>query len=92
MKPKMRKKAALLGKQQGMCYWCSKPIDLNATIDHLIPRSRGGTDVNENLALCCRSCNAAKSNMTPEEFVRHVLKVFKRFLLSDGFQTHRRNA
>lgn len=34
------------------------------TIDHVLPRSRGGTDDVENLALACRNCNERRSNRT----------------------------
>jgi len=30
------------------------------TVDHIVPRSRGGSDTRENLAVLCRSCNGAK--------------------------------
>jgi 5-methylcytosine-specific restriction endonuclease McrA len=37
------------------------------TVDHVLPRSRGGADTWENLVACCVSCNNAKGNRTPEE-------------------------
>lgn len=47
------------------CLYCDSIKDL--TIDHVIPRSRGGADSWQNLATCCKSCNSKKDNMTPEE-------------------------
>lgn len=32
----------------------------NTTLEHIIPKTQGGTDAPENLALACGSCNAAK--------------------------------
>jgi 5-methylcytosine-specific restriction endonuclease McrA len=37
------------------------------TIDHVLPRSRGGQDTWENLVACCLKCNNAKSDRTPGE-------------------------
>lgn len=37
-------------------------------IDHVIPRSRGGSNKLENLVLCCGPCNVDKRARTPEEW------------------------
>lgn len=37
------------------------------TIDHIIPRSRGGSTDFENCVSCCPRCNARKGNRTPTE-------------------------
>ncbi len=46
------------------CGYCAKPA---ATIDHVLPRSRGGGDSWENLVACCLRCNNAKGDRTPQE-------------------------
>lgn len=33
-------------------------------VDHVVPRSRGGSDEEDNLALCCPTCNLHKSDRT----------------------------
>jgi hypothetical protein len=33
-------------------------------IEHIVPKSKGGTDDEENLCLACRSCNLFKGNQT----------------------------
>jgi 5-methylcytosine-specific restriction endonuclease McrA len=38
-----------------------------STVDHVLPRSRGGSDSWENLVACCVRCNNAKGNRTPAE-------------------------
>lgn len=48
-----------------MCQYCGKKSDL--TIDHIIPKSRGGKDTWENLATACEKCNVHKGNRTPKE-------------------------
>lgn len=91
MKPKSRRKLSVLQRQNFACYWCGKHIDLtSATREHIIPRSRGGGDGDENIAMACFKCNQLKGNQTPEEFIRDILGVFHRFMKSEGFQNHRR--
>ncbi|MTI89689.1 MAG: HNH endonuclease [Balneolaceae bacterium] len=47
------------------CMYCGKKSDL--TIDHIMPKSRGGADSWENLTTACDKCNVKKGNMTPDE-------------------------
>ncbi|ERT09624.1 HNH endonuclease family protein [Lyngbya aestuarii BL J] len=50
-----------------LCEYCHSPEKLSAsrfTIDHIIPRSLGGSDQPENLALACRRCNERRYNFT----------------------------
>jgi len=46
------------------CGYCGKSA---ATIDHVLPRSRGGADSWENLVACCLRCNNVKGDRTPQE-------------------------
>ena len=46
------------------CYCGSKR---NLTVDHVIPKSRGGSNYWDNLVTSCGRCNSNKDNMTPEE-------------------------
>lgn len=48
------------------CQYCSSKKDL--TIDHVIPRSRGGRHSFDNCTTACLNCNQAKADMTPEEW------------------------
>lgn len=47
------------------CQYCGSGKDL--TLDHVMPRSRGGSSNWDNLATACKSCNNRKGDMTPEE-------------------------
>jgi len=47
------------------CLYCDS--NKNLTIDHVIPRSRGGGNTWENLATCCSRCNVKKGSKTPGE-------------------------
>jgi len=46
------------------CAYCAGPA---TTVDHVLPRSRGGRDAWENLVACCVRCNGTKGDRTPEE-------------------------
>ena len=57
----IRNKVAL--RARGICEYCRYPEEFNFgrfTIDHILPRSKGGSDHIRNLALACRSCNENK--------------------------------
>ncbi|MGB8698181.1 MAG: HNH endonuclease signature motif containing protein [Thermosynechococcaceae cyanobacterium] len=50
-----------------LCEYCHSPEQSSSdvfTIDHLIPRSLGGLDEVDNLALACRRCNERRYNFT----------------------------
>lgn len=47
------------------CQYCNQRERL--TVDHVVPRSRGGRDQWTNLVAACISCNNKKGNRTPEE-------------------------
>ncbi|MBI5326120.1 MAG: HNH endonuclease [Ignavibacteriae bacterium] len=55
------------------CQYCgTKSHEL--TIDHIIPKSRGGSDSWDNLVSACKSCNNKKADRTPEEAGIHLIK------------------
>jgi len=57
----------LLEKYNRECVYCGKGnVPLN--IDHVVPKSKGGTDKVSNLVLACIPCNQKKSNKSLEEF------------------------
>jgi len=57
----------LLEKFGRKCCYCGKE-NIPLEIEHIIPKSRGGTDRIDNLCLACHECNQKKGNMTAEEF------------------------
>lgn len=51
-----------------VCQYCGMPLDSsNATIDHVIPLSRGGTDTPDNKVWACKTCNHRKGDLLPYE-------------------------
>ena len=63
-------KHTLFGLQEGKCTGCEVLFPFrNMTIDHIIPRSRGGTDDPDNLQLLCAACNSTKGSRTQEELI-----------------------
>jgi len=55
----------IMRRDNHSCQYCGIKSDL--TLDHVLPRSRGGRDSWENLATACNHCNVKKGNRTPEE-------------------------
>jgi hypothetical protein len=47
------------------CVYCGSKRNL--TIDHIIPKSKGGQNTWMNLITCCSSCNRMKGDRTPED-------------------------
>jgi len=54
----------VLRRDAQRCGYCGMSA---STIDHVIPRSRGGADSWENLVACCLRCNNMKGDRTPQE-------------------------
>ncbi len=55
---------AVFARDDHECQYCGGQAD---SIDHVMPRSRGGGHAWENLVAACRPCNLAKRDRTPEE-------------------------
>jgi 5-methylcytosine-specific restriction endonuclease McrA len=69
------KRNRILARDHFKCQYCGikgGPFDL--TIDHLLPRSRGGATSPENLVACCFPCNQRKGDRTPDQARMPILK------------------
>ena len=70
----MSRIADLAERDGWVCWLCDSPIDPAAnpgtpgaaTVDHVVPKSRGGRTEPENLRLAHRRCNGARGNSLPE--------------------------
>ncbi|HEY8779129.1 MAG TPA: HNH endonuclease [Solirubrobacterales bacterium] len=61
---------AVLARDSWTCQYCGtrKP---GLTVDHVIPRSRGGKSVWENIVASCATCNRRKGSHLPREIKMH---------------------
>lgn len=51
------------------CHYCEKELTFKtATLDHVIPLSRGGYDRLKNVVLCCSDCNQKKADLHVDKF------------------------
>jgi 5-methylcytosine-specific restriction endonuclease McrA len=57
-------RAAVFARDGHRCQYCDAPAD---SLDHVIPRSRGGGHEWENVVACCRRCNLRKGDRLPAE-------------------------
>jgi 5-methylcytosine-specific restriction endonuclease McrA len=57
-------RAGVLRRDSRRCAYCAKRAD---TIDHVIPRSRGGAHSWENCVAACKACNSRKADRLVEE-------------------------
>ncbi|MCX5066733.1 HNH endonuclease [Micromonospora lupini] len=57
-------KGGVLARDGRRCGYCSGPA---ATVDHILPRSRGGQNTWRNTVSACAPCNQAKGDRTPAE-------------------------
>lgn len=61
-------------KKQKRCHWCGEPMNLvspptnplDATIEHIVPLSKGGLDNSNNRTLAHKKCNQARGNEMTE--------------------------
>ena len=56
----------ILSRDENFCQYCGNK-NSPLTIDHILPKGRGGQDSWENLVTACKNCNQKKGNQTPEE-------------------------
>ncbi len=63
------------------CFFCNNAISKSeASVEHLIPSSAGGSDHTDNLVACCRTLNALFGNISVKEKMRAILKQNGKFL------------
>jgi len=63
----------LLEKWKRKCAYCSAS-NTRLEIDHITPKSLGGTNRVDNLAICCRPCNELKGNRPLDSFLKNMTK------------------
>lgn len=66
----------LLEKHGHKCFYCGKTVS-DFEVEHMLPKSRGGSNRIDNLTLSCHDCNEKKGTLTAEEFVQQTLSAKK---------------
>lgn len=69
----------VLARDGHRCQYCGRRLPTNKlSLDHVIPRSRGGMDTWENIVCACLKCNVRKGGRTPREaHMRLIRKPFR---------------
>ena len=70
----LRKQFKAIIARDPFCHYCGEELvttgspyqDLYATVDHIIPKSRGGSDEPDNLVPACRRCNITMNDKRPK--------------------------
>jgi 5-methylcytosine-specific restriction endonuclease McrA len=73
MSPQEYKQIKFSKTLQQHCWMCGLAISYgSATVDHLLPKSKGGMNTQSNFRLACKPCNTARANrtLTQEEWQR----------------------
>ena len=63
---------AVLARDGSRCVWCRRPFDpelVRPTVEHLVPRLKGGPAWPENEVAACRPCNRARGHTAPAEWL-----------------------
>jgi HNH endonuclease len=66
--PRAERLLRILERDGGECVWCRRPLapgDRDLSLDHLIPRLKGGPAWPENELAACRPCNRARGHTAP---------------------------
>lgn len=66
-----RLRKRILERDQYTCFYCG---NYGNTVDHIVPKSKGGKSNEENCVCCCADCNHLKNDLSAEEFVKLIAK------------------
>jgi 5-methylcytosine-specific restriction endonuclease McrA len=80
----------LYARDRHLCAYCGTEFkDHQLTIDHVLPRSKGGKNTWVNTVSACKPCNVEKADRTPEQAKMHLLfvpyapNVFEKMILKN---------
>ncbi len=80
----------ILLRDRHTCQFCGRVLPaVELTLDHVIPRSRGGHTDWDNLVACCHTCNNLKGDRLPEEVGLKLLRPPRPFTLHTSRQLMR---
>lgn len=89
-----KEKKYLYIRDNGMCRYCGKKLKYHqGTIDHYVPRSKGGPDDYYNLLLSCKYCNRVKMSRIPDNYqsilIIQFIKAIKDGMIVSGVQNRK---
>jgi len=74
-RPQMRlSRREVFNRDHYMCQYCGRRGQRELTLDHVVPRHRGGRHTWDNLVTACKTCNHRKAGRTPHEARMQLLK------------------
>lgn len=83
-------KKNLFLRDQYICQYCGETFEVSLlTLDHVIPRSRGGESTWENTVTCCKQCNEKKGHHLPWEINMYPVKKPRAPLFISSFRVAR---
>lgn len=72
-KDRDRRVRALTLRDGERCHYCKIKLNAeNTTVDHVIPKARGGGNAIVNLVLACEPCNHARADMSYAKFAQRM--------------------
>ena len=75
----------LMFAQGGLCYFCNMPLPkAEASVEHLVPSSRSGSNSDDNCVACCKAVNGLFGSMSLKEKIRVVLNQNGKFVCPAG--------
>jgi len=87
-RPVAPRKRNVLIRDGFQCAYCGRRLSMTSgTIDHVVPRARGGPDAMTNVVACCWDCNQRKADRTPEDAGMRLLQRPRGFGPNDRLQT-----
>jgi len=74
LRPVCSRKNIIL-RDENICQYCAQEFATDdLTMDHIVPRAKGGEKSWENIVASCKPCNQKKGNRTPEQAGMKLLK------------------
>ncbi len=75
-RPRAERLRLTVAAQGGRCFWCGRAFErlVPATVDHVVPRVKGGPSWPENEVAACHRCNAERGHLPPVPWLEECLR------------------
>jgi hypothetical protein len=71
--------------QGGLCFFCGVQLPkAEASVEHLVPQARAGSNSDDNCVACCKAVNALFGSMSLKEKIRVVMNQKGNFVCPNG--------